>query len=185
MYGWFRRRKRFNGGNEENKDNEEEESNDDYPNFCTKQHDQTKYPDLCCHFKAGDDECCRTIPYSSYYTGYNFEYINNKLYKVDCGNTKLETFALQQCGNSFEDGSLKKCKQYSTFVDSCCYFKGDYEDNIAEEAKQLKEKKCYWLGSKYNGKITWAGAKLECNHNYLNYSLFYLFSFAFSIIILF
>ena len=148
-----------------------------------------KYTDFCCYFEELDDPTkgrCKTVPYASYYTGYNREYIDGKLYSVSCKSTDIRKYALEQCGNIHKNGeaSLKNCKEYSTFVDSCCYFSGDYDETI-DQGEQKLVKGCYWLGSKYEGKITWAGAKLECNNNYLNYSLFYFFSFAFSIIMLF
>ena len=143
---------------------------------------EKKYSDFCCYFIGIkginiNNRMCKTVPYSSYYTGYNTEFMNETLYNVSCKNTDLNTYALEQCGNIHknEEASLNNCKEYSTFVDSCCFFSGDYDDTV-DLGEQKLVKGCYWLGSKYEGKITWAGAKLECHHNYLNYSLFYLFS---------
>ena len=151
------------------------------PANCQNKTTNKKYTDFCCYFedlKNNSNNMCKTVPYSSYYTGYKTEYINGQLYKVECNDANFKTYALEQCGNIHknEEASLNNCKEYSTFVDSCCYFSGEYDDTVAQGEQELV-KGCYWLGSKYEGKITWAGAKLECHHNYLNYSLFYFFSF--------
>ena len=127
-----------------------------------------KYPDYCCHVTDGTEKMCKTVPYSSYRGEITKDYINNKLYTVTCpkGST---VYALEQCGNTFEEAkSLSDCKKYSTFVDSCCYYK------TPENGKNnnFKENSCYWLGSKYEGTINWAGIELECNQKYLNSSLF-------------
>ena len=138
-----------------------------------------KYKDYCCFFEELNehvenkdelDKFCKTVPYSSFYTGYNREYLNGKLYNVTCKTKDEKTFALEQCGNIYKtgDASLKNCKEYSTFVDSCCFFSGKFDENI-NQGKQKLEKGCYWLGSKYEGTIQWAGAELECHHNFLNY----------------
>ena len=39
-----------------------------------------------------------------------------------------------------------------------------YNDKGDPEIETNFVKGCYWLGSKYKGKIFWAGIKLECNH---------------------
>ncbi len=138
------------------------------PNNCLKIVDEgKKYPDYCCHY-SGATNFCKTVPYSSY-RGENFkDSIGDSLYTVTCPQGQ-KTFALEQCGNTFEEAkSLSDCKKYSTFVDSCCYYK------TPENGKNnnFKENSCYWLGSKYEGTINWAGIELECNQKYLNSSLF-------------
>ena len=35
-------------------------------------------------------------------------------------------------------------------------------------------KGCYWLGTKYEGDISWAGVEMECSMDYLKYSIIYL-----------
>ena len=139
-----------------------------------------KYPDYCCHVNDGSEKKkCKTVPYSSYRGEITKDYIDNILYTVTCpkGST---VYALEQCGNTFEEAkSLSDCKKYSTFVDSCCYYKTS-ENN--EKSKDFKENSCYWLGSKYEGKINWAGIELECNYKYLNSSLFLII---FTILVLF
>ena len=149
------------------------------------------YPDYCCKYTAINPNTpsqtfCKTVPYSSYFSGYKNEYINEVLYKVECNNQENKTtFALEPCGNIYSEKlSFKNCKKYSTLVDSCCYFSGTFVDDIDQKEQSLI-KGCYWLGSKYNGEINWAGAKLECHHKYLNYSLFYFIFIILSMIIFF
>ena len=156
----------------------------------------SKYDDICCFLNPINnstmvDPICKAVPHSSYFSGYKKEYDkeNNILYDVNCNVEKdAQTYALEQCGNTHkEPKSLKDCKKYSSLVDSCCYFspEDEDEDDDEEEEEEIKinfgnqtfKKGCYWLGSKYEGKITWAGIKLKCQQNYLNYNLFSLFFF--------
>ena len=126
-----------------------------------------KYPDYCCHY-SGSTKFCKTVPYSSYRGENTKDYIAGEFYTVTCPKGH-KTYALEQCGNAFEEAkSLSDCKKYSTFVDSCCYYK------TPENGKNnnFKENSCYWLGSKYEGTINWAGIELECYQKYLNSSLF-------------
>ena len=149
------------------------------------------YPDYCCKYEAinpnSGNKFCKTVPYSSYFSGYKNEYINGILFKVDCGNQVHDTFPLAPCGNTHsKDFSFKNCKKYSTLVDSCCYFSGNPNSDGDNEQKGQKLKEgCYWLGSKYNGKINWADAELECHHKYLYCSLFYFIFCIISMIIFF
>ena len=161
-------------------------------NDCVSDNSQNKtYPDYCCKYKAINPEYatknfCKTVPYSSYFSGYKNEYIKGILFEVDCNNNQgHQTYALEPCGNIHsKEFSFKNCKKYSTLVDSCCYFSGTFVDDIDQKEQSLS-KGCYWLGSKYNGEINWAGAELECHHKYLNYSLFYFISIILSMIIFF
>ena len=147
---------------------------------CTSLNDKGKYPDLCCFFKEHDKNIgkCKTVPYSSYYEGYNREYIadENKLYDVICNQnpgSSIKTYTLERCGNTYSGNpSKKECKKYSTFVDSCCYYSGEKKEDDPSIDGAKFEKGCYWLGSKYEGSIFWAGARLECSNNFLKYSLF-------------
>ena len=152
--------------------------------------DSSKYSDYCCYFTpiipSVGDEFCKTVPYSSFYKGYKKEFINGTLYNVSCDepNSTIKTFPLEQCGNSYENKDkhfgLKNCKKYSTLVNSCCYFseeKDDFDSNIALKDDEKYEKGCYWLGSKYEGEINWAGIKLVCNQKHLNYYLYSFFIF--------
>ena len=143
-----------------------------------------KYTDLCYYFESldGIDHFCKTVPYSSYYKGYKKEYRDYKLFNVTCPNEESmeKTFPLEKCGDIHdkENTKFKDCKKYSSLVNSCCYFSNEEDDIIDKsEFAEKFEKGCYWLGSKYEGKIEWAGIKLQCKQNYLNYSIFNFFIF--------
>jgi hypothetical protein len=118
---------------------------------------------------------CRRIPYSAYYEDNSYETINDLVYKVTCnGRYRGPATILEQCGNVVKasEAKFEKCKEHSTLVNSCCFTNGN--GNIA--------KGCYWLGSKYEGDINWAGVDLECNMNYLKFSLVVYLIFIFSIL---
>ena len=160
-----------------------EEDNKSSVDDCAPLNDKGKYPDLCCFYKEhGADNTikgkCKTVPYSSYYEGYNREYIadENILYDVTCKQnpgSSIKTYTLERCGNTYSGNpSKKECKKYSTFVDSCCYYSGEKKEDDPSIDGAKFEKGCYWLGSKYEGSIFWAGARLECSNNFLKYSLF-------------
>ncbi len=135
-----------------------------------------KYPDYCCLFKREDGAgFCKTVPYSSLYKAKFKEYINDILYEVECNpDSNFKAYTLERCGNIYNNGnpSKKECKKYSTYVNSCCYFSGKNNDDDPEIEGKDFVKGCYWLGSKYEGSIFWAGARLECSCNFLKYSLF-------------
>ena len=94
-----------------------------------------------------------------------YEYIGDILYEVKCED-KREVTLLEQCGNinKANDASLGKCQEHSTVLNSCCYVKGNNEIS----------KGCYWLGTKYEGEIKYAGVDMECFMYYLKFKLFYL-----------
>ena len=167
-------------------------------NDCLKK-ENNKYPDVCCFYKelnkdtkdnsdipSSDDTTienneegsCKLVPYSAYYKSKYIEYIDGKLYEVNCDDIDKKPYALEECGNTYkkDKASLKECKKYSTFVDSCCYYseknKKD-DDPVVNVTDQLIEG-CYWLGSKYEGSIFWAGVRLECFNKYLQFSLYSL-----------
>ena len=149
--------------------------------------DESKYSDFCCYFNPINgigNGFCKTVPYSSFFKDYKKEYINETLYNVSCDipNSTIQTFPLEQCGNSHEEKGknfgLKNCKKYSTLVNSCCYFSGnDFDSNIKFKEDEKFQKGCYWLGSKYEGKVKWAGIELQCHQKYLNYYLYSFFIF--------
>ena len=146
----------------------EQMSNPKNASECNNLSSKSSYPDYCCFYKlfndANDnDTFCRTIPYSAIYKDLNYENIDGKLYEVNCSN-RNEATLLEQCGKKNEGTSLESCKKYSNGVNSCCYIKGNNEISRG----------CYWLGTKYEGKTTWAGVEMECNMSFLKYSLFYL-----------
>ena len=141
-----------------------------------------KYPNVCCFFEkvmteddTTEETHCKEIPFSSYTKSETKEYFNGKLFNVSCPEVSKENFNLEQCGNIYNTNPSKKdCRKYSTYVDSCCYYSGEKNDDDPENKGEPFKKGCYWLGSKYEGSIIWAGARLECSFKFLNYSLFTL-----------
>ena len=149
---------------------------------CTNYPLSDLYGDKCCWYEkvttsssTSPDSHCRKIPYSAsikFSTGKTLEYdvIDGDLYKVDCGS---QTYAdqsvgvLSRCGEDLDSFSLKKCKKYSSYVDSCCYYSGKKKDQLYNEPYPKTEEGCYWLGAKYSGNINWAGLKLKCEGKYL------------------
>ena len=141
-------------------------------NDCFKRLDKNKkYPDYCCYLESKSDPSkkkCKLVPFSAYSSKYTKEIIDGELYEIDCG-VKQSTYPLEQCGNIHKEAKkLGDCKKYSTFVDSCCYYKKDDQNKNSD----FKENSCYWLGSKYEGKINWAGIDLQCDCKFLHLSLF-------------
>ena len=136
------------------------------------------YPDYCCYYESMSDsnkKMCRTVPYSAYFEDNSYETINDELYNVTCkGGIRGPATVLEQCGNVEEANEAKfdTCKKHSTLLNSCCFTKG--KENIA--------KGCYWLGSKYEGDVNWAGVDLECGMNYLKFSFAVYLIFIFSIL---
>ena len=129
-------------------------------------------PDYCCYYKetTGNDAFCKTIPHSAFYQDNIHENINGVLYTVMCNENTTSTL-LEQCGSS-NPKDLGDCKKHSNVLNSCCFTKGNNEIS----------KGCYWLGTKYDGDIKWAGVEMECNMNYLKY---YLVNLIFIFLILF
>ena len=126
------------------------------------------YNDYCCYYEptiSGNSGFCKTIPYSTYNNRDKYEYIGDILYEVKCED-KREVTLLEQCGNinKANDASLGKCQEHSTVLNSCCYVKGNNEIS----------KGCYWLGTKYEGEIKYAGVDMACFMDYLKFKLFYL-----------
>ena len=127
-------------------------------------------PDYCCYYKSNNNAFCKTIPNSAFYQDYIHENINGVLYNITC-NTNKKSSLLEQCGNS-NPKDLGDCKKHSNVLNSCCFTKGNSEIS----------KGCYWLGTKYDGDIKWAGVDMECNLNFLKY---YLVNLIFIFLILF
>jgi hypothetical protein len=141
------------------------------------------YGDFCCWYSnltetstsSSEDGICKKIPYSASIrldsdNTLNYDVINGVLYKVDCGNKKYDDQSvgvLNKCGEDLTSFSLKKCKKYSSYVDSCCYYSGKKKDQKYNEPYPKTEEGCYWLGAKYSGNINWAGLKLSCEGKYL------------------
>ena len=131
------------------------------------------YGDKCCVYTKVSDETnqtCKKIPYSaSIRLGdeeiLNYDVIDGELYKVNCGDKYYDDQSigvLNKCGEDLKSFSLKKCKKYSSYVDSCCYYSGKKKDQKYNEPYPHTEEGCYWLGAKYSGNINWAGLKLKC-----------------------
>ena len=149
-----------------NCDNNKNPSNE---NECfSKQQNDTQYPNYCCFYKniKTNSGFCKTIPYSSYNDKDPYENIDGTLYSIKCNTNKRSVTLLEQCGNinKANEANLEKCKKHSTVLNSCCYVKGN--DNI--------KKGCYWLGTKYEGDIKWAGVDMDCYMKYIKYSIIYL-----------
>lgn len=140
---------------------------------CTKFNSLGAYPDYCCLLSHGDNKLCKSVPYSSYFSGFNKTNIDGKLYDVDCGDSAKNrvTYALEPCGNVNErnKASLGNCKKYSSFVNSCCYFNKNNRKDTDPDIHSYPEldNGCYWLGSKYEGEIFWAGERLKCSSNFV------------------
>ena len=136
-----------------------------------------KYSDHCCYYQqiypdntTNTSDLCITVPYSSYMGLNSYSYFNDILYNVTCykdEKNEKEITPLERCGNTHDTKfSLKRCKKYSSFVDSCCYHEKEGDQDSLGSG-------CFWLGTKYEGSITWANIKLKCSDSYLKYSLFY------------
>ena len=133
---------------------------------CFYQQNYVLYSDYCCYFNSSDKSFCKAIPYSSYSDKDKYENIDGVLYQVTCDTGNRKVTLLEECGNTNEanEANFEKCKRHSTVLNSCCYVKGNGNIN----------KGCYWLGTKYEGDINWAGVEMECSMDYLKYSIIYL-----------
>lgn len=148
------------------------------------------HDDMCCYYELVETaqeeytpkKLCRPIPYSAR-MAINYDIIDNKLYKVTCNSQELnetkkkEITVLQRCGEDVSDPSVKKCKEYSSYVDSCCYWNG--KDTIGDNLRPYPDPQenkgqsrgCYWLGAKFDGEIYWGTMKLQCGSFYQKISL--------------
>ena len=133
---------------------------------CFYQQNYVLYSDYCCYFNSSDKSFCKAIPYSSYNDKDKYENIDGVLYQVTCDTGNRKVTLLEECGNTNKanEANYEKCKKHSTVLNSCCYVKGNGNIN----------KGCYWLGTKYEGDISWAGVEMECSMDYLKYSIIYL-----------
>ena len=133
---------------------------------CFYRQNYVLYSDYCCYFNSSDKSFCKAIPYSSYNDKDKYENIDGVLYQVTCDTGNRKVTLLEECGNTNEanEANYEKCKKHSTVLNSCCYVKGNGNIN----------KGCYWLGTKYEGDISWAGVEMECSMDYLKYSIIYL-----------
>ena len=160
-------------------------------NECYARSGPNLHDDMCCFYKSVEEESedegsskgfCRPIPYSAR-ININYDIIDGKLYTVKCdpkeqdGTKKKEITVLQRCGEDVTNPSVKKCKKYSSYVDSCCYWNG--KDTIGDNLRPYPDPKdnegqdrgCYWLGAKFDGTIYWGTMKLKCGSFYQKISL--------------
>ena len=131
---------------------------------CTSQ--RTNSGNLCCYLSGiqtySNDRMCVSLPSASY-TGAKTYNVNDKTYQIDCGVSNVAAATiLNTCGTTDAVGQ-STCAVGSSFVNSCCW--------------SDKMKGCYWLGTKYHGKTTWAGLYLDCGASHLAFSLSLLFLF--------
>ena len=135
-------------------------------NDCFSQNEDSGIANYCCYYESikSSKKFCKTVPYSSlHYENLNYENIDGDLYEISCETNNRKVTLLEQCGdtNNPQNANFEKCKKHSTVLNSCCYVEGNA--NI--------EKGCYWLGTKYEGDITWAGVNMDCFMNYLKNSI--------------
>ena len=145
------------------------------------------YGDLCCYLESIDasSKKCISMPFSAYLTYVDYYNLNNTLYKMTCNNESRynKTIAvLNRCGGEVNNPSMKKCKKYSSYVDSCCYYNGKSDDNEYGELYPDTDEGCYWLGAKYKGSISWGGMKLKCDCQFLKIQKWTLLIFVFTVL---
>jgi hypothetical protein len=134
-------------------------------NDCTAKSVQNK--EYCCYLNAPNltqnAKLCHSIPFQTF-SGDTTYYLNGNTYFLDCG-TKKELPALSVCqpAEGGDPTGQSDCATGSSFTNSCCY----NEDT----------KKCYWLGTKYDGITLWASLRLDCNGYYFSVSMMMVFSF--------
>ena len=143
------------------------------PEDCFKYNGPNIHDDLCCYYESLDEvdnnkeKRCNLVPYSADLQFLEYDYIDDKLYKIECERLyKREDSILTRCAeNKAKPDGVKTCKKYSSYVDSCCYFGGstEFEGGFPETKEG-----CYWLGAKFEGNIKWGSLKLKCSSNYLN-----------------
>lgn len=153
---------------------------------CSQFNGPNLHDELCCLYKKIDStnnegkstenektNFCYSVPYSSRMEDImSYDVINDTLYKVSCNNSthkkKNGPTVLARCGEDVENPSVGKCKKYSSYVDSCCYYNGTEIDNGYTYPPTTKG--CYWLGAKFDGEILWGGMKLKCSSTYYTVS---------------
>ena len=178
--------------NEQNSECEKEQ-NPTEESQCSKYNSPGMYGDLCCFYKihqgnsTGQGSKCVSVPYSAYLNYVQYDTLNGTLYKVQCNyeNKRYNKAAavLTKCGEDIKNPSMKKCKGYSSYVDSCCYYNGDVSDNeYGELFPKETERGCYWLGAKYRGKISWGGMHLNCASTFLNLERWSFLIFTFTVL---
>ena len=139
------------------------------------------YGDKCCWYKPvnkSNESFCKKVPYSasiklSETENLKYDVINSELFEIDCDEFEdQKAGVLSKCAESLTSFSLKKCKKYSSYVDSCCYYSGKKKDQKYNEPYPETKEGCYWLGAKFSGDINWGGLKLKCEGKFLNIGFF-------------
>ena len=161
-----------------------------YLSDCSKYDSPGMYGDLCCFYKresTTEGSKCVSVPYSAYLNYVQYDTLNGTLYKVQCNyeNKRYNKAAavLTKCGEDIKNPNMKKCKGYSSYVDSCCYYNGEVNDNeYGDLFPKETERGCYWLGAKYRGKISWGGMHLNCVSTFLNLERWSFLIFTFTIL---
>jgi len=132
--------------------------------------------ELCCYLTGlnaySSDKLCLGIPTSAFSGESKYSY-DNKIYNIEC-NYSGPSSILEKCGGTPD--SRKGCSTGSSFANSCCYYEQTETESVNEKVKNTKTG-CYWLGTKYEGEISWAGLLLSCDSSFLTYSLHFLFVF--------
>ena len=132
--------------------------------------------ELCCYLTGLDaysnDRLCLAIPTSAFSGESKYSY-DNKIFNIECDYTAPSSI-LEKCGGTPD--SRKGCSTGSSFTNSCCYYEKTDTGSVNEKVKNTNTG-CYWLGTKYEGEISWAGLLLSCDSSFLTYSLSLLFVF--------
>lgn len=157
---------------------------------CSKYDSPGMYGDLCCFYKresTTEGSKCVSVPYSAYLNYVQYDTLNGTLYEVTCDyeNKRYNKAAavLTKCGEDIKNPNMKKCKGYSSYVDSCCYYNGEVNDNeYGDLFPKETERGCYWLGAKYRGKISWGGMHLNCVSTFLNLERWSFLIFTFTVL---
>ncbi len=114
----------------------------------------------CTQYSTNETYCCYLRTYSNNFwssmcypiNATDYLQLNGILrlgkykYFVDCGESTGTT-----CGTLSNPVSYKDCSQFSRNTNTCCFVK--YKNDTS----------CVWLGSGYNGDITYNGIELVCN----------------------
>jgi hypothetical protein len=132
--------------------------------------------EICCYLTGlnsySNDKLCVSIPNSAFTGETKYSY-DNKIYNIECDYPGTSSI-LEKCGGTPD--SKKGCSTGSSFTNSCCYYEKTETESPNEKVKNTKTG-CYWLGTKFEGEISWAGLMLACNSSFLTYSLPLLFVF--------
>ena len=133
---------------------------------CLKKSNETTY---CCFISPINDpsspSMCYPFPKDKYYGFANINF-NNKTYSIECGigsrymgtNWNFISGVRKLCGEK-NPNDYTECIKDSTENNSCCYY----------ESEEMNERGCYWLGIKYQAKVTKNKYTFICGSNFLKY----------------